>query len=119
MDEEGHTTPCERRHHASQRSLIDGGELCDAGRHEKALEAADASIDERLDLAVVVGYDAAPERDVDMAASLSRCSLRRERRHSGRRRNAVERHVDDGGDAACCCRACRGVETLPVGAAGI
>ena len=47
---------------ASQIALVDRGELVDAGRHEEALEAAHAGVDEPVELRRVARHDAAPER---------------------------------------------------------
>jgi hypothetical protein len=48
----------------------------------------------------IAGHHAAPESDVDMATAARRAPFGRERGQRGRRGNAVERHVDQGSDAA-------------------
>ena len=67
----------------------------------------------------VARHDAAPEADVDVTLAARRGPLRLQRRNSRRRRNAVERHVDNRRDAAGRRRARGRVEAFPVGAAGL
>ena len=68
---------------------------------------------------MVAGHDAAPEGDVDVTSVGGRLPFRREPGHRRRRRDAVERHVDDRGHAAGRGRARRGVEPFPLGASGL
>ena len=88
-----------------------------ARRAEKALEAADAGVRQRLEIGGVARDDTAPESDVHMALACGGLSLRLERRHGRRRRNAVERHVDERRDPAGGRRARRRLEAFPVSAA--
>jgi hypothetical protein len=67
----------------------------------------------------VARHGAAPETDVDVRFLARHVPLDLERLDVDRRRNAVERHVDDGGDTAGRRRAGRGREALPFGAAGL
>ena len=116
VHEERHVAAREYRHRAPQLRLADTRKLVHARRHEEALEAADASIDERVELIVVSRHDAAPEPDIDVTLSARCRSLRLERRDARRRRNAVERHVDERRDAARRRRARGGIKAFPLGA---
>ena len=62
---------------ASRRSVFaHRGKFVDARRHEEALEAADAGVDQRVELPGVARHDAAPEPDVDVALRARRFPLR-------------------------------------------
>ena len=117
MHQQRYIASREDRHGSAQLALANQRKLVDARRHEKTLEPADAGVDERVQLAGVAGHHAAPERDVDVALPARGSALRLERRHGRRRRHAVERHVDDGRDAAGRRRARRRGEPFPLGAA--
>ena len=85
----------------------------------KALEAEHAGARERLEVGGVAGHDAAPEADVDVTSPGRGAPLGFERGDRGRGRNAVERHVDERGDAAGGRGERRRFESFPVGAARI
>ena len=97
---ERHAAPRKDRQGHAQIRLGDGGELVNARRREKALEAEHAGVAQRIQLAGVAGHDAAPEPDVDRDAAARGFTLGVERRGRRRRRNRIERHVDDCRDAA-------------------
>ena len=67
---------------------------------------------------MVSRHDAAPERHVHVTSAFRRLPLCFEPRDGGRRRHAVERHVDDRRHAAGGRGARRRVEAFPFGAAG-
>ena len=67
----------------------------------------------------VAGHDAAPELDRDFAAPGGGPALRLQGGDRRRRRDRVERHVHERADAAGARGAGRGLEPLPVRAAGI
>ena len=69
--------------------------------------------------ALLPGIGAAPEPDVDERLVLGHLALELEAFHGGGGRDGVQRHVDDGGDAAGSCGAGGGGEALPLGAAGL
>src|SRR5437762_6313088 len=95
MDEQRYTTARQHRQGSPQVGFIDRRKLVDTRRHQKALEAADAGVDQRVKLAVIAGHDAAPEPDVDVTPAPRRVALRVESCDARRRRHAVQRHVDD------------------------
>ncbi len=92
-------------------------ELLDTGVEQEALEAEDPGLVQCGQVGQVAGDRTAPEAHVDPRLVAGRCALLLERGHGGGRRDAVERHVDDGGDPARGRGAGRGLEALPLGAA--
>ncbi|KAJ6441077.1 LOW QUALITY PROTEIN: hypothetical protein O9K51_06871 [Purpureocillium lavendulum] len=86
---------------------------------QEALEAADASVDERAQVVGVAGDDAAVEADVDPALAPAGAQLLVEVGDGGGGGDGVEGHVDDGGDAAAGRGARARPEALPLGAAGL
>jgi hypothetical protein len=100
-----------------QLFLGDVRELFDAGVDEEAFEADDALGVERREVFDVARHDAAPEGHVHAALARGGRELAAEVLDRGRRRPAVERHVDDGGRAPGRGRARRRREPLPLGAA--
>ena len=66
---------------------------------------------------LVAGHRSAPEPDVDERLVLGHLALAVEAVHRGGGRDAVERHVDDGGHAAGRRSPGRGGKALPLGAA--
>ena len=66
----------------------------------KHLKPQHAGVDERLELAGVARHHAAPEPDVDVRVASRRRCLASSAHSVGRRRHAVERHVDEGRDPA-------------------
>ena len=117
--EERRAEPRENRHGAVELRATDVSELRDARRHQKRLEAEDALAPQRRELRVVPGYDPAPEADVDVAFPVCRLALPGERRNGGRRGHAVQRHVDERGDASGRRRARPGLEAFPLCPAGL
>jgi hypothetical protein len=94
-------------------------ELVHSGRGQEALEAEDPGVVQRAQVLEVVGQGAAPESDVDVRLVGCDLLLDAEVLHGGGRREGVEGHVDEGGDAAGRRRARGGPEALPCGAAGV
>src|SRR5215469_1577204 len=88
-----------------------------AGIREEAFEAEYACLVERFEAAQVAGNDAAPEAHVDVALPVGCASLDGERFSSDGCRDAVERHVHQGRDAAGRGGPCRRREALPLGVA--
>ena len=91
-------------------------EFVDTRRTQKALEPEDACARERLECIGVARHNTAPETDVDVAPISERTLLLLKAAHGGRRRDAVERHVDQRRDAARGSGARGVVGSLPVGA---
>ncbi len=83
------------------------GTPCSRARRRRASPASSPALP---------GIDAAPEADVDVQLPGGRAPLRLERGAGRGDREAVERHVDQRGDAARGRRAGRGREPFPVGA---
>ncbi len=83
-------------------------EFLHAARNEKALEAEDARFPQRAQLRGIAGHYTAPESDVHPELRRSRADFFDARTRTGRCRNAVQRHLDQGGYAAGGSRACRG-----------
>ena len=94
-------------------------ELVHPRGQQEALEAHHARVVQLPQLAGVAGHRATPERDVDGQLPARDASLGPQRRRVHGRRDRVQRHVDDGGDAAGGGRAGGGGEALPLGAAGL
>src|SRR5262249_13678846 len=67
VDEQRNVAPLENGHGVAQLALAHHWKFVDPRRHEKTFEAADAGVDERVELARAARDDAAPERDVDVA----------------------------------------------------
>ena len=103
--------------HARQPGQADRRELLDAGVGQEALHAEDPGTEQLGQPPGVARHRAAPEADVDEDLSVRGCPLRLERGRVQRRRDAVERHVDDGGHPAGRRGPRRGREALPLGAA--
>ena len=85
--------------------------------HE-AFESRNAGLGERGQFRRIAVHHATPGSPVDPGVSPSRCALGFEGCDIDCFGNAVQGHVDEGGDAACGCSAGGGIEALPV-AAGI
>jgi hypothetical protein len=117
-DGEGVPRP-QRRHRGLQLGQAHGRELRHAGVGQERLAAERARVDQGRQLGEVAGDDPAPEADVDVAAPRGGAPLGLQRRHAGGARQAVERHVHDGGDPAGRRRRGGVLEALPVGAAGL
>ncbi len=92
-------------------------ELIDTRRRQEALEAEHARLVQPAQLVEVPGDGAPPEADVNVALPGGGRSLRLQRRHVDRGRDAVQRHVEDRRHAARRGRASRRGKALPVGAA--
>jgi hypothetical protein len=97
---------------------VEGRELGHAGVDEKALEPEHAGVVQSLQIGSVAGYGATPEAHVDRRpGGLGGGALHGKRFLRHRRRDRVQRHVDDRGDPARRGRPCRRGEALPLGAA--
>ena len=119
MGEQRQPVIAQHGHRLAQLALADVRELVDARVDHERLAAEHAGprqVDQR---AGVAGHDAAPEADVDGALALAGGDLGVERGARRRHRGGVERHVDDGRDAAGRGGARRRVEAFPLGAAGL
>ena len=99
--------------------VVQRRELGDAGVEQEALEADDARLVQRPQLVEVAGDGAAPERDVGRDLAVRRLPFHVQRVDGRRRRDRVEGHVDDRGDAAGDGGPRRGGEALPLGAPGL
>ena len=126
MDEQWEPGAREVRESALEIGAIDGGEAVAAGIDEEALEAGDASEGEGLEVMLIAIDAAAPEGVVDRAlgravGTARRCGLALELEggDGGGLGETVQRHVDDGGEAAGGCGAGGGGEAFPLGAAGL
>jgi hypothetical protein len=109
--------PGDVRQCALQVFAVDAGEAVAAGIDEEALEAGNAGQRQRLECGLVAVDAAAPECVVHQTLALRGVALGLERTDIGGLGQAVQRHVDDGGEAARG-RGARGRgETLPFGAA--
>ena len=94
-------------------------ELIDARGREEALEAEDARVVQRGQPAETLGHRAAPEADVDVRRRCRRRPLDLESGCRRRRRQGVQRHVDDRGHAPGRGREGGGAESLPLRAPGL
>jgi hypothetical protein len=103
-------------HDRLELSRVQWRELVDAGVQQEALESEDAGVVQRAQLGEVARNRAAPEADVDVRLGRGGLSLEVQGRYVASRRDAVERHVDDRGDAAGRGRFGRAGEALPLGA---
>ena len=102
---------------ASEIALRNMGKFLHAARYEKALKPKHAAFPEWTKLGAISGNDAAPETDVHPKLPSRRRHFFAESCRGRRRRNAVERHLDQRGDSACrrCTRRRR--KTFPLRAA--
>jgi hypothetical protein len=87
--------------------------------HQETFETPHASLRQWLDLARIAGNDCAPRSPIDAAIAVCRLPFLLESRNLRRRRNAVQRHVNQQGIATRSRRSRRGVKSLPLGAAGL
>ena len=94
-------------------------ELGHTGVREEGLEAVHPGGVQRGQGGGVAGDRAAPEADVDVDLPGGGFLLDHEGVHGDGRREAVERHVHDGGDPAGGSGPGGGGEALPLGAAGL
>ncbi|CAM5622376.1 hypothetical protein SAVIM338S_05842 [Streptomyces avidinii] len=79
--------------------LVELRELLHAGGRQEALEAEDAGVVQRPQVLDVVGQRAAPEADVHVRLGARDVLLHDQVGGRGGRRQRVQRHVEDGGDA--------------------
>jgi hypothetical protein len=86
---------------------------------QEALEPEHPCVVQRSQLGDIAGDRAAPEADVDVRLPLGGLPLQLQRGHVAGRRNAVQRHVDDRGDASGGGRAGRAGEPFPLGPARV
>jgi len=82
---------------------------------EKALEAPHPRRGQIAELTEIAGDHAAPERDIDLTVASRRFAFAPQRIDRGGHRVAVQRHVDQRGDAGRRRGCRRGGEALPVG----
>ena len=99
--------------------LVDHGEAVAAGVDEEALVAEDAGAREREEVLLVVGDGSAPGRPVDEALAAGGFALGFECGDGGGLGQAVQRHVDEGGEASGGGGAGGGAEAFPLGASGL
>ncbi len=119
VDEERRARAGELAHGLAQIALGDEAELFDARLDHEALEAHDARVEQGAQLLGVAGDGAAPEAHVDPELPRGGGELLLEAGDGGGGRDAVERHVHQGGDAARRRGARGAAEALPLGAAGL
>ena len=93
------------------------GELVDAGVQQEALEPEHARLVQRSQVGQVARHGATPEAHVDVGLVAGDGPLLLQCRNGNRRRDAVERHVDDRRDAAGRRGPGGAGEALPLGAA--
>ena len=106
-------------HALVEREVVGARELrCPGVRHER-LEADDAARGELVEAVDRAGYEAVPQREVDVRRPGRGGDLRVERAGVDRRRQGVERHVDDRRGPARRARAGPAREALGVGPAGV
>ena len=101
---------------ASTSAGASARELVDARVQQEALEPEHAGLVQRPQVGEVAGHGAAPEPHVHPRLAVGRLALDLQRRDVDGRRDAVERHVDDGRDPAGGGGLGRGLEPLPLGA---
>lgn len=99
--------------------LIDHGEAVAAGVDEEAFVAEDACAGEGEDVGLVVGYGSAPGSPVDEALALRGLALGLEGCDCSGLGEAVEGHVDEGGETSGGGGAGGGAEAFPFGASGL
>ena len=114
MHEEGSVRSGQRVEHVAKSVAVEMLELRRAGIGEEAFESKGAVIQHRVELGCVAGNRASPKADVDPALPLHRLGFGQERFDGSRWRDAVERHVDQGGHPARRCRPRGGLESLPI-----
>ncbi len=126
VDEQREAGAGDVRDGALEVDAVDGGEAIAAGVDEEGFEAGDAGEGEGFEVVLVVVDTATPEGVVDEAlicavGAACRCGLALEFEggDGGGLGETVERHVDEGGEAAGGCGAGGGGEAFPVGAAGL
>ncbi len=95
VDEQRRARSPQRGQGGGQAVFIEMAKLRDAGVDEKALEAERPFVEQVPQHGVVSRHRASPQADIDAALAVHRLRLRQERGHRGRRRNGVERHIDD------------------------
>ena len=93
--------------------------LVHARMHQEALEPEHPGLVQRRQLGGVARDGPAPEPHIHERLRCGHLLLGPQRRHRHRGRNAVQRHVDQGGHPAGRRRPGRGREPLPLGAAGL
>ncbi|MNI69545.1 hypothetical protein D3C73_1253000 [compost metagenome] len=86
---------------------------------EEALEAENAFVVQRAEVALVARDGTAPESDVNERLVLGDHALLLQAVHGGGGRDGVQRHIDDGGHATGSCGTRGGGEAFPLGAAGL
>ncbi len=110
--------PGDDRHRRCELRRRERRELRDTGVLQEALDAEDAGREQLRQVGEIGRHRTAPEAGVDPAVPAGGGLLGGQRRRGQRRWQRVQRHVDQRGDAGRGRRHGRGVETLPLGAAG-
>jgi hypothetical protein len=108
----------ELAHRLLELLSVERRELVHARVYEEALEPEDPRIVQLAQVGAIAWDGAAPEADVDERLPRGGLALHVQRLHIGRRRDAVQRHVDDRRDTAGAGRAGCAGEALPSGSAG-
>ncbi len=112
----------ERRQFRQSRAQIGLGDMRKfghAGGYQEALEAEYASVPQGPEFGCVARHYAAPESDIDSQFVRSCVDFLPVGDSRGSRGYAIERHLDQRGDAPRSGRFCRARKTFPLGAAGL
>ena len=107
------------RQRRAQIGLRDMRKFRDAAGHQEALEAKYARVPQGPELGCVAGHYATPESDIDPQFVRSCAEFLLVRRGRRSRGYAIERHLDQCGDATRSGRLCRAGKAFPLGAAGL
>jgi hypothetical protein len=102
-----------------QLGRVERGELVHPRRDQEGLEADHPGVVQAAQLAGVAGHGPAPEGNVDVQLAVGGLALGLQGGHVGGGRDRVERHVDQGGDAAGGGGPGGAGEALPVRPAGL
>jgi hypothetical protein len=103
----------------AQVGLGNLGKLFDTRRHQEALEAEDTGVVKGCDLGEIAGHQPAEEADVDGTPGRGGLALPCQRLDAHGRRDAVEGHVEEGGDSPGRRGLRGGGESLPLRPAGL
>ena len=115
VDEQRPPERCQRAQRGGQLTGVHRREVGRAGVGQEAFEPGDTGPRERFELGRVARDHPAPEPHVDMALTVGRPALGRQRGRADRGRDAVQRHVDQRGDPACRGGPGGAGEALPLG----
>src|SRR5271165_6356876 len=100
------------RHGAAQVAFFDVSEFVNAGGCQETLEPKAAGLEQRNKLASVARHDAAPKSNIPPALACGGSHFRLVGWNGSGRGNAVQRHLDERGDATCRGRARSRLKTL-------